>query len=625
MNNRKLLELRWLLGVLFILLVLSETSYGQKAPIKYGDIDLADLQMQTYDKDTSAVAVVLCDYGIFSSTLLKFEQITRIKILKKEGYSLANYTIPGKFQYDVKAMTVNLVDGKIVKNKVKSESIYVNKVTFGEYETRIALSDVKVGSILEINYAFNSIPAIWNFQKSIPVRYSELVMESTPYLRFKSNFFGYEPLAYSSINRWVAKDMPAFKPEPFINSSENYITKREFDILEINYIPYAATWEDINTKLSSSHGLLFLYPASSQIADEVKLIRNSKLSKEKMLREAFEFAKTIVWNERMDIYTSDNTLSNIMKQKTGNSADVNSILYELLSKLDFEVKPVVLSSRDNGVLSQFSASLFKLNYMIVQVHLDDKYYLLDATEKYAPFYLLPLRCLNSTGRLIDETNPAWVDLTSVGKDKEIITYDLSMDDNLTLNGTMTVNRSDYAALDFRKKFRTFNSQEEFLNDFSTNKTGLIINKYTLENLDSLYLPVFESYDIKINNRVITADNQLIVQPLFFNAETENPFKLETRKYPIDFGYKRESTIISRLKIPEGYSLKSLPLKVIVRLNDNSGSFTYDTQVDGNKIIITSKLLIDKPHYEVNEYQELRKLFTQMIKKHGEPVIFEKAQ
>lgn len=36
---------------------------AQKPPIKFGDVAMDVLKMQVYDKDTSAAAVVLADYG----------------------------------------------------------------------------------------------------------------------------------------------------------------------------------------------------------------------------------------------------------------------------------------------------------------------------------------------------------------------------------------------------------------------------------------------------------------------------------------------------------------------------------------------------------------------------------
>src|SRR5262245_3137359 len=74
---------------------------AQKAPIKFGDIPMEDIKMTLYEKDSSASAVILADYG--ESTMayseergfyLKFERITRIKILKKEGLDWGDFIIP---------------------------------------------------------------------------------------------------------------------------------------------------------------------------------------------------------------------------------------------------------------------------------------------------------------------------------------------------------------------------------------------------------------------------------------------------------------------------------------------------------------------------------------------------
>src|SRR6185436_7401661 len=93
------INLRWQL--LACILLISISSLAQKAPFKFGDVAIEDIKMTVYDKDSSAVAVVLVDYG--ESTMpyskengfmLNFERITRIKILKKEGLDWGNFTIP---------------------------------------------------------------------------------------------------------------------------------------------------------------------------------------------------------------------------------------------------------------------------------------------------------------------------------------------------------------------------------------------------------------------------------------------------------------------------------------------------------------------------------------------------
>ena len=39
------------------------TTLAQKSPIKFGEVSLEDFKMTRYEKDSSAAAVVLCDFG----------------------------------------------------------------------------------------------------------------------------------------------------------------------------------------------------------------------------------------------------------------------------------------------------------------------------------------------------------------------------------------------------------------------------------------------------------------------------------------------------------------------------------------------------------------------------------
>lgn len=584
---------------------------------------MADLEMTSYPKDTSAPAVVLCDYGYFKADILQFHQMKRIKILKKEGYSYATYAFPGKFRYSIKGLTINLENGKIVKEKLKNESIFENRVTENKYETRLAMPNVKVGSILDLDFTYTGFPDDWEFQDKIPVKYSELNIENSPKVKFRSNFFGYEPLSFSSPGHWIAKDMPAFKEEAFINSAKNYISRCEFDLIQIGLIGLAATWEDVVTALQSNHNFTFFYPASAQLNEIAKKIEESGSSKEKMMKDAFEAIKTIKWNEKESLYTSDQALNYIMKMKTGNSADINSLLYGLLKKLKIEVYPVAISTRENGILSQYSASMFKFNYLLVLAKIGDKSYLLDATEQYNPYYLLPFRCLNSQGRIIDVEKNGWVDLEADYKDKEVVIYDLKLDESLSLKGFLSSDMYDYSAFNFRKAYRKFNSREEFLDSYKTNKPGLIINDYAVMNLDSIYLPVSEKFDITANSQVIESGDELIIIPLLYHQMKENPFKSETRKYPVDYGYKKESTIVSKILIPDNYMVKELPQTSEIKLPDNSASFRYESKISGNQIIITSSFNIDKTVFYYNEYSNLRGLYNQMIRKQSEPVILKK--
>ena len=63
---------------------------------------------------------------------------------------------------------------------------------------------------------------------------------------------------------------------------------------------------------------------------------------------------------------------------------------------------MVASTRDNGVILPETPVLNKLNNVIVAAYTDGNTLLLDATEEYSPFDILPFQDLNWQGRIVKE-------------------------------------------------------------------------------------------------------------------------------------------------------------------------------------------------------------------------------
>jgi hypothetical protein len=598
---------------------------GQKPPIKFGDVDMEDMQMTVYPADTSAPAVILCDYGFFRAGIFQFTRTLRIKILKKEGYSWANHSFPTGAKSTIKGITYNLENGKVIQDKLKNESIFTERVTDQNYRTRIAMPNVKVGSVIDLQFLFTGIPFDWNFQETIPVRYNELVIESSPYVRFKYNFYGFERLSVSTPTRWVANNMPSFKIEPFMNSEENYLTKLEIDVLElVGYHQMAVSWDAIFHDLlwyDNFGKALDLSGYLNDLASSIKLTGAAGVTK---IRMAFDSVRqNIKWDKKESLVTSTPTLGSAFKKKVGNSADINLILLQLLKKLDINVVPVALSTRSNGILSPLSPSYSRLNYVITLATIDTTKYLLDATEEYMPYYLLPLRCLNYNGQTVIETGSKHIDLSATRQDKQVTMYNLEMDGELNLKGEIQKINSDYAALDFRHKYHTFNSPDEYLEDFKKDKVGLTVNNVRLDNLDSLYKPVYEDYKVSISGKVNSMGNGLFILPMVYDQMLENPFKTTTRKFPIDFGYKSERTVITTIRIPAGYEINVLPSTIIMKMPDNSAIFLYEAVSTGSEIKITGKFTVNKSLIMPDQYLNFREFYDQIIKKQSEPVILKK--
>ena len=279
-------------------LLIAHASYAQKAPIKFGKIDIADLEMTHYPLDSNAHAVILCDYGeaemAYDVTLedffINFERHIRIKIIDKAGFDYADFEIPlykaGRSTQDqeivnkFKAATYNLVDGKIVETKVAKKDVISEEVSENRMQEKVAMPEIKEGSIIEIQYSIRS-PFTWNlydwqFQYDIPVKYSEYNVEYPDWFNYKIDFKGYdynyltvkdaseEPgkitfhyrertaaairkqgassnAQTSTIDyikkkhRYVAENMPAFVPERYTSSTKNYLTTVNFELASQQY------------------------------------------------------------------------------------------------------------------------------------------------------------------------------------------------------------------------------------------------------------------------------------------------------------------------------------------------------------------------------------------------------
>ena len=78
------------LTVFFFSLFISQV-HAEKAPIKFGKVSMEEMELNTYLPDTTASAVVLCDYGVTDMPYTEkdgfqrtFERTIRIKFLKKK-------------------------------------------------------------------------------------------------------------------------------------------------------------------------------------------------------------------------------------------------------------------------------------------------------------------------------------------------------------------------------------------------------------------------------------------------------------------------------------------------------------------------------------------------------------
>lgn len=604
--------------------------YGQPYPMKYGKIDTADLKMKVYKPDTSAKAVVLCNFGNFDTQNFTFTGHMRLKILKKEGAWFANQLFYTSAKSDIRGCTYNWKDGQMVESRLKDESIFTERIRDNHYRFRVAMPDVMDGSIIEIQYTFNGLPYGWRFQDRIPVRWSELRIPYTPYFTINTISYGFLPLFIHETERWVGKDMPAIVEEPYVNSISNYMSKLDIEITKITipryyHASFTTSWDDVNTNLGGDafFGMQLADPCLF-LASAVKEIKNSNSTAPLKLKAAYEYIRqNIRWNQESSLYSSG-SLATAFSKKAGNSADVNLSLIKLLKKLDFEVYPVVLSTRENGIISPTFPTLQKFNYVVACVMIEGKQFLLDATEKYLPVGILPERCLNGMGRILYKERSDWFDLKA-GKSEKKVTYGkYIIDDKGLIAGSLSKGYYDYAAFNFRESYEKFNSKEAYISEFEAASPGITVDSLNVSNIDSLNLPVKTVFNLTINNQVENMGDMISFNPFLFEKMKEAPFKLETRKYPVDFAFPHEYKYTAVFQLPEGYTVAEIPAAVNMAMPEKKARYSYKVTVSDGIIQVGAILEVPCVIFGENEYALLRQFYNQVMSKENESILLKKA-
>lgn len=318
------------------------------------------------------------------------------------------------------------------------------------------------------------------------------------------------------------------------------------------------------------------------------------------------------------MYTTYENLGYNFRNLTGNSADINLILTQLLRRLDFEAYPVVLSSRSNGILSPINPSLFKLNYIVAYIKDGEKPILLDATDQYLPAGMLPERAINGNGRLVDYTKSGWIDLTTPYRSKQTDFYNLVLTNNGEIVGDIERKYLEYGAYNFRKQFKKFNSEEEYAESVMAENPNMLIESYLATNVDSIYLNPSEKLKIRYT-LVNKSDSLVYFNPLIINEFRSNPLKSEQRRFPVDFSYPQDYTITINLQLPENSRVTQLPKPAKFAIPNDGGTYQYIMNVSENQIQASIKLRINKPLYTETEYLYLREFFNQLVQKQLENI------
>jgi hypothetical protein len=637
-------------------------SFGQEGDFPFGKITYRDLEMKNYPNDTSATAVVLNEFGkaYFDSEddhNLMFEYHVRIKILKKEALHYADLEIAlqknGASVEKLKAIqasSISFENGSMLETKVDARKIFTEEYSKRWDLKKVAIPNVRVGSIIEFSYKIES-PfyykfRTWEFQSEIPKIKSEFWALIPANYLYNITLKGYLPLTTntSKIQKdcyWVGanksdcalfmygmKNIPAFVEEEYMTAKSNFLSAINFEWSEYRFFDgrvdkITKEWHDAELELRrhDSFGLQ-LKKVDGKVSDVVQQLVSGETDPLAKAKKIFTyFSQNYQWNGMYSMFT-DLGIKKAFEGKIGNVADINFMLIGALDVAGIEVDPVILSTRENGIPIDLHPVLSDFNYVIARAVINGKQYLLDATDPFHPFGLIPERCLNGKGRVMDQKESFWIDLSSSEKARKISNFTLKISADGILSGAIHTTYTGYEAVKQRKQIYKLSDQKLYVDQLSQKLGGMEVSAFDIQNFDDVDKPLIVKLDVKFQAYDEIAENFLF-SPYLMDRQKENPFKSNARLYPVDFGSPREFTTIMNLEFPSQYELVNVPEKIALSLPNSGGRFLLDSQVAGNRLTLNNALSINRTVFSSEEYRYLKELYSRIIQIQNEDLIFKK--
>ncbi len=662
---------------MFTFCMLMAAAQKKREKLQFGRITAQDFKPAQYSIDSAADAVVLYNAGssgyegnsngFFS---VNYEQHSRIRLMHKNGFDAATVTIPLYISNDyqtklvsLEAATFNLENGQVVETKLDKSALFT-EVAKDITTYKFTYPNIKEGSIVEFHIkvilpGYSFMPD-WDFQKKYPVLYSEYEV-NVPY------FFNYAIIKQGLQNYiidtgtevhqryyihekgksaaesgttvavstqavqhiWAMKDVPAFHPQKYMTSPDNYISAIQFQLSEIrmpeqDVEKLAQSWSKISEKLlkDPDFGLELNYN-NNWLKDDIKTATANAINDLEKAQGIFAFVRDhYSCNDYRSRFLSA-PLKKITQSKKGNVADINILLTAMLKQAGLEAYPVILSTRDHEKVLQNYPVMRKFNYVIARLFLNDENYYLDASRKNIGFNQLPVDCYNGFARVINDKEPLLIrfDADSVKEYQMDIVHVQPDAANRALNVVFNKSFGNFESQDVRNEI-TAASLDAYSKKLQKQfNVPVQIKDMHADNLKDLDEPLKLQYTAAFS---FNPDDDLIYfNPILQDRMVDNPFKAESRIYPVEMPNCMNSTYLLDMDVPEGYVVDELPKSARVQLNEKEGSFEYLIVNKNNHIQMRCRLVLNKANFEPDDYGTLRDFYAFIVQKESEQIVLKK--
>ena len=649
--------------VLFVtVFFLSSTlSYAQQIPVmtKIGKISMDEVAMTTFAPDTSAAALVLWENDDItidfdnntSGVLMRQYHVLRIKVLKDEGKDYADGYLLTRKSYSeheaihkLSVVTYNLENGKIVETRLPKSEIISSTHDEDRYKTAFAAQNVKVGSVIEVSYVFETarfsdIPDFY-FQKDVPVNLSEYRIAIPEWIVSRNTTRGSRPLDMKTstdfskavgydlnIHEYRAVDLPALNKEENVYNVSQYRLAVAYDIIAMNlpgnYKNFSHSWNDIAKAVNDSH-IAKRIKADCKFKDELGPIMAKEESNKNKLADVVQLVRSKVsWNDISDLIPDK--AADILKTGSGSNADINALFGSACRSAGFKVSPVLVRKRSSGNILDFRPYLAAFSTFIINVKCDNgEEFFIDAADPSGFPNILNDDYLITKGFQVDldtEGSFEWKDLTGLTRSMTSYNVMATISEDGTLTGDLSSTMMGESSYDFKKSYRKYDKMEDFIENVESTMSAEI-DGFNLTDVDKYSQSV--KMNLKFEKECEGGSDLIMINPFLIPFHSEKTFREETRELPVDFEYPESIVYSFKLTVPDGYVVDQIPSPVKY-VSDLPSQLFSKTVTDGKTVSVMYKF--DNQAYIVlpKAYQDLRQYWGDICSIYKQMIILKKAQ
>ena len=612
--------------LLFAFIGLSTHLVAQKYDAPFGKMSDAELlkalQMKSYSGDSTVEAIILYDKGTIDRTYERthITYLRRVKIFKNSATNtwgnMSRY-VDTRGTRKIRGNCYTLVNGKIVKQELSDDNIFKSRHRSGIDEIKTAMPGVVTGSIVEYEFEINltkfyTYPG-WTFQYKVPVLMSEYFVSGA--FSFQSDVGGFKKPKYSfnkwtSTHHWLLVNSPAFHTEPLMPDQNLYRTS-------LNSFYLTDPWTEQIPRLWKWKGFGTVIEGDPKLTLPWNLIVADTMEPKAKIKKIVEFVKEqMVWDGSDDIEAP--YLDDALRNRKGSSSELNLYLISLLNKADLAVKPVLISTRDNGAYHEHFSTLEQFNYVIGLVAIGKDTIYVDATDRALPYNVLPQRCWNNRGMVVLKNDVNWINILPRTRDKLITESTLNIDNDGSLSGKISKKAEGYKALLWRKVYT--HDPRAFTTSLADKNWS--VQEFETLNAENIELPIVVNYQVTTNHQSTVAGSMLYISP-FVTSDTTDVFKTETRTYPIDFVVPQEQVFIFNLNLPDGYVVDQLPESKVISMPGNAARAILNFSGTQKQVQVLSRVMINRSYFAAEEFKGLKDFYQRVAAKQSEQIVLKR--